>query len=461
MKLAMLFLAVSFLAGARAQDLRHEVEVRETGEAPWRRVPLVEVDVAKSDGVRRWTDKMEVAKFSFAGGHVDVRVRRIAPWREVAIRPLSRGIAAKSDDEGLATFRLERPFYGVVEFDGARFGNLAVFADRPMSPRGDETYSFGPGRHVLDKPLTLKSGESVWLDENAVVDGTVVVTNAENVVVRGLGALRPRMVGPDGRPGVAVANSKNVTIDGPFLTTCPVGGSENVSISNVKSVSSFRWGDGLNVFASTNVTYRNIFARTSDDCTTAYATRKGFNGGVNGIDMQGAVLWADVAHPIEIGLHGNVAVGDVIENLVYRDIDILDQMEMQIDYQGALAITCGDNNTVRNVLFDDIRIERLRRGSLAHVRVVDNRKYCAAPGRLVENIVFRNITMDASGAMPSIVSGYDGTREVRGVRFENLIVGGERIYDKMARRPSWYKTADFVPMFVGEHVRDLVFVDGE
>ena len=63
MRLAMLFLAVSFLAGARAQGLRHEVEVREAGDMEWRRVPLVEVNVAKSDGVRRWTDKMEVAKF--------------------------------------------------------------------------------------------------------------------------------------------------------------------------------------------------------------------------------------------------------------------------------------------------------------------------------------------------------------------------------------------------------------
>ena len=135
MKLAMLFLAVSFLAGARAQGLLHEVEVRETGEAPWRRVPLVEVNVAKSDGVRRWTDKMEVAKFSFAGGHVDVRVRRFAPWSEVAVRPLSRGIVAKTDDEGLATFRIERPFYGVVEFDGAN--KVISVEEKPSKPKSD------------------------------------------------------------------------------------------------------------------------------------------------------------------------------------------------------------------------------------------------------------------------------------------------------------------------------------
>lgn len=47
------------------------------------------------------------------------------------------------------------------------------------------------------------------------------------------------------------------------------------------------------------------FCRNSDDCTTVYATRKGFTGGADDITMQNFTLWADVAHPIFIGFHGN------------------------------------------------------------------------------------------------------------------------------------------------------------
>jgi len=55
-----------------------------------------------------------------------------------------------------------------------------------------------------------------------------------------------------------------------------------------------------------------------------------------------STLWADVAHPIMIGLHGNPAIGDSIVGLRYDNIDIIGQNELQVDYQGCLAINCGD-----------------------------------------------------------------------------------------------------------------------
>ena len=51
-----------------------------------------------------------------------------------------------------------------------------------------------------------------------------------------------------------------------------------------------------------------------------------------------------------------------MENLTYRNIDILDHREMQVDYQGCLAINAGDNNLVRNVRFENIRIENFHDG---------------------------------------------------------------------------------------------------
>ena len=68
------------------------------------------------------------------------------------------------------------------------------------------------------------------------------------------------------------------------------------------------------------------------------------------VTMQNSTLWADVAHPIFIGLHGDVDRNEVMENLTYRNIDILDHREMQVDYQGCLAINAGDNNLHRQMM---------------------------------------------------------------------------------------------------------------
>jgi hypothetical protein len=236
----------------------------------------------------------------------------------------------------------------------------------------------------------------------------------------------------------------------------------------VRSISYPGWGDGLNVFGgSSDILFDRVFCRNSDDCTTAYATRKGFSGSVRNVRMRNSTLWADVAHPIFIGLHGNPAVGDSITGLRYDNIDIICQAESQIDYQGCLAINAGDNNLVRNILFDNVRIESLHQGSLLHVKVGWNQKYCKAPGLGVEDVTFRNIrynshapAVDASGrGLPymSVINGYDEQRKVRNITFEGLKINGRTIYDEMPGKPRWYATADYVPLFVGNHVEGLVF----
>lgn len=122
--------------------------------------------------------------------------------------------------------------------------------------------------------------------------------------------------------------------------------------------------------------------------------------------MRNSTLWADVAHPIFIGLHGNSERSDTIENLRYENIDILGQAEPQVDYQGCLAINCGDNNLVRNVVFDNIRIEQIEQGCITQVKVGYNQKYCTAPGRGVEDITFRlaSATMVNRPTYPSLTA---------------------------------------------------------
>jgi hypothetical protein len=53
--------------------------------------------------------------------------------------------------------------------------------------------------------------------------------------------------------------------------------------------------------------------------------------------------------------------------------------------------------------------------------------------------------------------GYDASRGIKDVTFQNLLVNGTVIADTM-QKPGWYVTSDFVPMHVNEHVTNLRFL---
>ena len=57
----------------------------------------------------------------------------------------------------------------------------------------------------------------------------------------------------------------------------------------------------------------------------------------------------------------------------------------------------------------------------------------------------------------SIINGYNEQRCVRNITFEGLKINCRTIYDDMPGKPRWYKTADYVPIYVGNHVENILF----
>lgn len=441
--------------GAELLD-EYLVEVRSQNE-PWKRVPTYAVKVAEGSLGRTRVRKVSMAYFDFEG-EVSIRVTRLKQdFDTVRIRPLSYGLTYAREGRTIE-FRLQHPSNLSIDFDGDLFSNLHLFANPMIESRPDKdapkTIYFGAGIHrIQGDTLSIPSGSTVFIDGGAIVRGQLRVDHTSDVRIYGRGEIHPEGRGE----GIVIANSERVSVSGVIVTQCPVGGSRDVKISNVKAISSYGWGDGLNVFASQNVSYDSVFCRTSDDCTTVYATRKGFTGGCKNIRMTNSTLWADVAHPIFIGLHGNPEHPDTIENVVYDNLDILDENEFQSDHQGCLAINAGDNNMVRDISFRNIRIESLRRGQIVSLRVSFNKKYCAAPGRGIENVRFENIEYNGRPPETSIIAGYNEERRISGVSFKGLRINGLDIYDTMPEKPAWYKTSDMARFFVGEHVDGVTF----
>ncbi len=431
------------------------VRVRQAGQE-WKHLPTYLIKVDEVRGTAHHAENASMSSFDFSG-EVEVSVTfNHGPVQSARVRPLSYGIIPQVNENTL-TFRLDRPRNLSVEVNGDIFHNLHLFANpiQDFIPDLQDTnlIYYGPGIHQIEGgKLKVSSGKTVYLSGSAILIGQVLIDGVHDVKLVGRG-----MIDHTVKMGVWIANSKNVEVEGIFCTQCATGGSDSVTIRNVKSISYYGWGDGMNVFASNNVLFDGVFCRNSDDCTTVYGTRKGFVGGCRNITMQNSTLWADVAHPILIGTHGNTNEPEVLENLNYININILDHKEAQIDYQGCMSLNAGDSNLIRNVRFENIRVEDFRQGQLVNLRVFYNSKYCTSPGRGIENVLFKNVTYNGKNAELSIIAGYDESRKVKNVVFENLVINGQLITDEMLEKPKWYKTSDMAHIFVGEHVEGIVF----
>lgn len=461
------------------------VKVRTPG-GEWQRVPTYLVKVDAVTGTEHAPRNTSLAYFDFAVA-VEVAVTSARGRIEQArVRPLSYGITPHVDGDTL-TFTLTQPRNLSVEVNGDIFGNLQLFANpietaRP-DPHDPSVIYFGPGLHEIQaeptpesplpplvnepegkyppafyrdlrrRTLRVPSGKTVYIAGGAVVRGRITCEGVENVRILGRGMVEQ---GPRGS-GVRIANSRNVEVSGIFTPQCLTGGSQHVRITNVKCISFLGNGDGMNVVSSSDVVIDGVFNRNSDDCITVYGTRGGFVGGSSDITVRNSTLWADVAHPILVGTHGSTPQPDTLEDLRFSNLDILDHQEGQIDYQGCLSLNAGDSNLIRNVRFEDVRVEDFRRGQLVNLRVFYNRKYCTSPGRGIENVYFKNINYRGAHAELSVIAGYDDARMVRNIVFENLVINGLPISEQM-EKPSWFRTSDMARIFIGEHVEGVEFL---
>ncbi|TLS46831.1 endo-polygalacturonase [Streptomyces montanus] len=406
------------------------------------------------------------AAFDFSGT-VEVEVTyNPGGVEKVRIRPDSYGITPEVLGS-TARFTLDRPRNLVVQVNDKIFDCLHLLAnpvEQDPPAEGDKNVMyFGPGLHTHpDRTLKVPSGTTVYLAPGAVLTSGVIFEGVENSRLIGRGVVYDT---PGG--AVFIRKCENVTIDGitilnPRYENIRVAESQNLKIKNLRAFSHQGWGDGIQLYCSENVTIDGCFLRTSDDSIALYTHRWDFYGDTRNITVKNCTLWADVAHPINIGVHGNPDpdAPEMLENLRYENIDILDHREPQVLYQGAIAFMVGDGNLVRDVTFDNIRVEDFRWGQLIHMRVTNNPKWNTAAGRGIESVYVKDLSYNGKNADLSLVMGLDADRLVKDVTFENLRVNGKVIADSTGK-PKWYLASDGVPMFVNEYVRNLRFLTTE
>ena len=134
-----------------------------------------------------------------------------------------------------------------------------------------------------------------------------------------------------------------------------------------------------------------------------------------------------------IGIHGNTPTAahpdaEVLERIRFSNIDILEHDEDEPEYEGAIGIMAGDDNLVRDVTFENIRVDRIEEGKLFNLHIAYTPKYNTSPGRGIENITLRNISYSGKGSpSASLLAGHDAGRTVKNIVIENVSVAGKRI----------------------------------
>lgn len=354
-------------------------------------------------------------------------------FSKVRIRPNPEGIEPVISGNTVR-FTIGRPQNLSVEFDGDSKHNLHIFAGdasrygRP--PEGPNVVYFGPGVHKPEngaEAFTARSGQTLYIDGGAVLDGAFVLDGVHNVAIIGHGMIEQ----PKG--AFIIKHSSNIRVEGlifinPAQGTLACRQSQHVTLSDIKTFSAVPWGDGINVYSCEDVSLDGAFLRTSDDCFTVYGHRDDTYGDARHIRVSKSVFWADTAHAMFLGMHGNVEKPETIEDVVFQNIDVLDLREDQPDYQGVMAIYAGDANLVRDITFEDIRVDHIEEGKLFNFRVGYNNKYNSGPGRGIENITLRNIVFTGQGVVgASVIQGYDRAHSVRHIEIENLRIDGQKL----------------------------------
>lgn len=315
---------------------------------------------------------------------LDFEITVKTPFEKVEIRPKRLNITPRIDGNKIY-FSLEKPAYFTVEPFG-RSRALHIFAD-PLSDYGtkktdEHVIYFGKGEHDVGM-ITLKSGDTLFIDEGAVVYACVSATDAENIKILGRGILdnsRNReeiFYEADAENNhTAVDNAKrihtvqlnycnHIEIDGITIRDSlvynirPIA-CENIRIKNVKIIGCWRYNsDGIDMHNCKNVLIDTCFLRTFDDSICI----KGFDpyGDDEGMERGGklynvfkntvvknCVIWNDWGKALEIGAETQA---EEISDIHFMDCDII--------HITASALDCCnvDYADVHTISYENIAVE--------------------------------------------------------------------------------------------------------
>jgi polygalacturonase len=329
---------------------------------------------------------------------------------------------------------------------------------------GNNFYYFKPGVHYINASAGDNGGVGtgyVYLDNNeqmhipggAYVYGAVQTTAKSNVVISGRGILSAGKFNHNDigihHQEIIIKRSTSVNIQDIIILNADGWNidfylSNNLVAKNVKIIS-WMWGtDGINPLKSSDVHIDDCLIRNNDDVISPKLAPSSLNNELDKNDdfktrnvvVENSILWADRGRAIGFGPAGyntTDSANRIMESVTFRNIDILraqahlfDETSSLTPYpqwsNGILSIVSNDDATIRNIVFDNIRIDALdnTQTSLINLWMEQTPTYGESDGKSISNIYFNDITLKGLQKRYNIIQSIDASHFVSSVHFRNL-----------------------------------------
>ncbi len=426
----------------------------------------VELNTARVSAIpfnRRWPghqrqiEQTEAISFlSFAADEpVTFEITPREKFERVKIRPASLGLQPEITSTGEIRFTLTKPAYFTVEPYG-RQRALHIFAD-PM-PRynvnsdDEKIIYYGAGIHDVGQ-IELHEGETLFIDEGAVVYACVTARDVNDIKILGRGILDNSRnkenilfevntennlvdVGNATRQHtIELQYCNNVLIDGITVRDSlvynirPIG-CRNLQIKNIKIIGCWRYNsDGIDMHNCENVLIENCFIRTFDDaiCVKGFdfyygvedmekATHEAtyHKGGIydkfSHVRVRGCVIWNDWGKSFEIGAETKA---EEIYDVVFEDCDVIHTMSTVLDCMNV------DYADVHDITWRNIRIELDETVPKPKIQLSDSDTYVAGNECYTPNIITTEVVYH-----PEYSEGGARRGRNRELLFENIHIVG-------------------------------------
>lgn len=430
-------------------------------------------------GYQRPLEQTELASFAYWDMATPVTVEIISkrPVNTVVVRPLSLGIKPEVNKDRI-TFVMLSPRHITVEVNGKNhalhlFMNPAEKFD--IDKNDAKVRYFGPGIHKAGI-IVMKSGETVYIDEGAIVHGAIEAKGASDIRILGRGILDTSTFKRDeAEASISLYKCQNVEINGiiirdPNLWTVVPAACRYISINNIKIIGLWRYNcDGIDVVNSSHVKIEKCFIRSFDD-SIAIKGMKCWpwdkpgditdDEDVRDVYVNDCVVWNDWGRALEIGAETRAREMSFIR---FINCDLIHTTHIALDIQHS------DRAFINDVLYENIRVEMDSHLLRPVWQQFYGERYVFRPdddfcpqfffigiGRgwwgqdsergCVRDVYVKDVTVNCKYLPVSIIYGYDGSHTVEDVTFENLRINGKKI-----------KSPEEGGFKVGDYVNNIIF----
>ncbi|HMK37758.1 MAG TPA: glycosyl hydrolase family 28 protein [Bacteroidota bacterium] len=368
----------------------------------------------------------EIHQASFScTGDVQVSIRVPHAIQKAAIHPLSRGIHYSATDR-VMKFTLRGPDKVYVQIDD--LPPLFVFADpvedNVISPDDPGVLYFKPGVYHPGV-ITARDSETVYIAAGAIVYGAIRANGVRNFRVLGRGILDG---GFEFTQMVLVENSRDVLFEGVMIRngdgwTNTLINCDRVRYTHVKVLSFCPAGDGIDPLGSRHVVISDCFLRCTDDCIAIKAPAR--DQAVDDIQVADCTMFGFAfSDGVTIGFETDAVF---ISNIIVRNCDvILARGGSRVDGHSAFSIICDGPAVIKNVLFDNIRVEKSEI-KLFELNITDGTKYGVGPPGHIQDVTLRGIAWSHAG--PIVLKGWDENHRIENVVFDHCKVAGKPLRD--------------------------------